>query len=99
MSAETPSTIDDAWSGGFVSGLLTARYYALRHAPTDDFFRSAAPTDTPEVVCALIAQMCKASIDQRLFQTSWSSLDHLLLCESADELHRTLALVHDRHLQ
>lgn len=99
MAAEAPPTIDDAWSGGFVCGLLTARYYALRHAMTDDFFRSAAPTATPEVVCILMARMCKASIDQRLFETSWASLDHLLLCESGDELQQALALIHDRQLQ
>ena len=80
-------------------GLLTARYYALRHAMTDGFFRSAAPTDTPEVVCALVSLMCRASIDRRLFETSWASLDHLLLCESADELQSALALVPDHRLQ
>lgn len=100
MTTETTEvTTDEAWNGGFVSGLLTARYYTLRHAMTDDFFRTAAPTDVPEVVCALISHMCKASINHRLFETSWGSLDHLLLCESADELEKALALVHDRQLQ
>ena len=100
MAPETTTqATDDVWNGGFVCGLLTARYYALRHAMTDNFFRSAAPTDMPEVVCAVITHMCRASIDQRLFETSWASLDHLLLCESTDELQKVLALVHDRHLQ
>ena len=99
MAVETTLTTDDAWDGGFVSGLLTARYYALRHAMTDKFFRSAMPTELPEVVCALISQMCKASIAKRLFETSWASLDHLLLCESADELQRALALIPDHRLQ
>jgi len=93
-------TTDDARNGGFVCGLFTARYYGLRHAMADNFFRSAAaPTDLPEVVCALIQQMSRASIDDRLFQSSWASLDHLLLCESADELKKVLPLVHDRSLQ
>lgn len=99
MTAEKTTITDDAWDGGFVCGLLTARYYALRHAMTDQFFRSAAPMDTPEVVCALISLMCRASIDQRLFETSWASLDHLLLCESADELQRAIALIPDHRLQ
>jgi hypothetical protein len=95
----TTQSTDDVWNGGFVCGLLTARYYVLRHAMTDDFFRSAAPTDMPEVVCALVSNMCRASIDQRLFQKSWAALDHLLLCDSADELVRALSLVHDHKLQ
>ena len=101
MSNDTAiSTTNDVWNGGFVCGLLTARYYTLRHATADDFFSSAAaPTETPEVVGALITQMCRASIDERLFETSWASLDHLLLCESADELRQALAFVQDRNLQ
>ena|ERR1700680_3800544 len=89
----------DAWDGGFVCGLLTARYYGLRHAITDSFFQTAAPAELPEVVCALISHMCRASISHRLFERGWGSLDHLLLCESADELQKILPLVHDRSLQ
>jgi hypothetical protein len=99
MTDETTSGTNAAWDGGFVCGLLTARYYALRHAMSDKFFRSAVPTQTPEVVYALVSQMSRACIDHKLFETSWASLDHLLLCESTDELQRALALVHDRHLQ
>jgi hypothetical protein len=99
MAAETTVTNDDAWNSGFVCGLLTTRYYALRHKVSDGFFRTAASTDLPEVVYELLRQMCKAAIDERLFETSWASLDHLLLCESRDELQRALALVPDRHLQ
>jgi hypothetical protein len=100
MSTETTAQRnDDEWDGGFVCGLLTARYYALRHATTDSFFQTAAPAELPEVVCALISHMCRASISHRLFQNGWGSLDHLLLCSSADELQKALPLVHDRSLQ
>jgi hypothetical protein len=99
MTAEATVTTDQGWNSGFVCGLLTARYYALRHQISDGFFRTAAPTDLPEVVSALLAQMTRVAIDERLFEKSWASLDHLLLCESTDELQRALALVPDRHLQ
>ena len=100
MSTEATATpADDVWSGGFVCGLLTARYYALRHAITDDFFRTAAPTETPEIVYALMSSMCRAAIDQRLFETSWASLDHLLLCNSPQELQTALAIISDCRLQ
>jgi hypothetical protein len=99
MTDETRVGSDGAWDGGFVCGLLTARYYALRHAMSDEFFRSAVPTHTPEVVYALVSQMSRASVDHKLFETSWASLDHLLLCESTDELMRALALAPDYRLQ
>lgn len=99
MTAEATVMTDQGWNSGFVCGLLTARYYALRHQTSDAVFRSAAPTDLPEVVSALLTQMCRVSIDERLFERSWASLDHLLLCDSADELQRALALVPDRLLQ
>ena len=97
QEAETPA--DAAWSGGFVCGLLTSRYYALRHETGDAFFRAAAPTQTPEVVYTLMASMCRAALDQRLFETGWASLDHLLLCESKHELLSALALIPDHRLQ
>ncbi len=89
---------DEGWSG-FVCGLLTARYYALRYQPCDVIFRTKAPSELPEVVRALISQMPKVSIDERLFEISWASLDHLLLCDSPEELQRALALVPDHRLQ
>ena len=94
---ETPT--DGAWNGGFVCGLLTARFYSLRHANTDQFFRTAAPTEVPEVVYSLMATMCRDAIDHRLFETSWASLDHLLLCDSKDELQGALKAVPDYRLQ
>ena len=97
--AESAAASDDAWSSGFVCGLLTARYYVLRHAVTGEFFDAAAPSDTPEIVYLLMTRMCKAAIDSRLFGTSWGSLDHLLLCESGQELDRALALASDHRLQ
>jgi hypothetical protein len=99
MTTEAIITTDQVWNSGFVCGLLTARYYSLRHQISDGFFRTAAPTELPEVVSALLAQMCRVAIDERLFETSWASLDHLLLCDSKDELQSALALVPDRRLQ
>jgi hypothetical protein len=99
VTEEARATTDAAWDGGFVCGLLTARYYTLRHAMSDEFFRSAVPTKTPDVVYELVSQMSRASLDHRLFETSWASLDHLLLCDSVDELRSALALVPDRNLQ
>lgn len=99
MSAEPKHTPDEGWNSGFVCGLLTARYYGLRHQISDAIFRNAAPTDLPDVVSALISAMARVSIDERLFERSWASLDHLLLCDSVDELQRALALVPDRLLQ
>ena len=96
---ESGAALDDARSGGFVCGLLTARYYALRHAIRGEFFRAAAPSDTPEVVYRLMTRMCRSAIARRLFETSWVSLDHLLLCESTQELDRALALAFDHTLQ
>jgi len=99
MTDETTAGTNAAWDGGFVCGLLTARYYTLRHAMSDEFFRSAVPTKTPEVVYELVSTMSRTSIDHRLFETSWASLDHLLLCDSVGELRSALALVPDRNLQ
>ena len=92
-------TPDEAWEGGFVCGLLTARYYALRHGFTDDFYRAAAPTATPDIVHELLSSVCRASIDRQIFEESWAALDHLLLCESSQELKNALAMVPDRTLQ
>ena len=95
----TAGTTNDSWDGGFVHGLLTARYYALRHETTGDFFRAAVPSEVPDVVCTLISTMCRAAIDHRLFESSWASLDHLLLCESKQELQSALAMVPDATVQ
>jgi hypothetical protein len=93
------SNPDAQWIGGYVTGLLTARYYALRHPMTDVIFRFAAPSETPEVVCSLLQSMCRVALDQRLFETSWASLDHYLLCDSVTELQTALAMIPDKLLQ
>lgn len=93
------NTIDEAWSGGFVCGLLTARYYHLRYSSADGFFQRGAPTDAPDVIYALMASMCRGAIDRRLFETSWDSLDHLLLCNNKDELQSALGAIPDHRLQ
>ena len=83
-------TIDDAWSGGFVCGLLTARFYALRHTGSDAFYQSPAPTEVPGTVLALMSAMCRGAIDEHLFRTSWRALDVYLTADSISDLHDAL---------
>ena len=79
-----------AYAGGFVTGLLTARYYALRHPMTASFFQAPVPDQTPDVVYNLLSGMCRAAVDENLFKKSWDSLDRLLLCETPQELEAAL---------
>jgi hypothetical protein len=99
---ETDNTEDQAaiaYAGGFVTGLLTARYYALRHPMTANFFQTPVPDQTPDVVYCLLLNMCRAAVDENLFKKSWASLDRLLLCDSPKELEAVLATVPDASLQ
>src|SRR5271156_4258863 len=89
---------DIAYAGGFVTGLLTARYYALRHPTTGGFFQTPVPDETPDVVYSLLSNMCRAAVDENLFKKSWASLDRLLLCESAQELEAALSITPDCNL-
>ena|SRR2546421_12120243 len=100
MNTENPARhIDEAWDGGYAAGLLSARYYALRYAPNDSFFLTPAPTEVPAIVRELLSSMCRGSIDSRLFESSWTSLDHALLCETSSELRTVLAMIPERHFQ
>jgi hypothetical protein len=95
----TEDRADIAYAGGFVTGLLTARYYALRHPMTANFFQTPVPDQTPDVVYSLLANMCRAAVDENLFKKSWASLDRLLLCDSPKELEAVLATVPNASLQ
>jgi hypothetical protein len=96
---KTDDQMDIAYAGGFVTGLLTARYYALRHPMTANFFQTPVPDQTPDVVYSLLSGMCRAAVDENLFKKSWASLDRLLLCDSPKELEAVLATVPDASLQ
>jgi len=90
-SSDSPGeTIDDAWAGGFVCGLLTARFYALRHPDADAFYHLPAPSEVPGIVLALMSAMCRGAIDERLFGTSWRALDVYLTSDSISDLHDAL---------
>jgi hypothetical protein len=103
MDTDNADTTEDslraAYAGGFVSGLLTARYYALRHPITAGFFQTPVPDQTPDVVYSLLSNMCRAAVDENLFKKSWDSLDRLLLCDSPQELEAALSIVPDASLQ
>jgi hypothetical protein len=95
----TEDQADIAYAGGFVTGLLTARYFALRHPTTGGFFQTPVPDQTPDVVYTLLSNICRAAVDENLFKNSSASLDWLLLCDSPKELEAVLATVPDASLQ
>ena len=88
---ESQKAADRAYAGGFVSGLLTARYYALRHPLTASLYSKPVPSETPDIVYGLLTTMLRKSVDNYLFGRSWDSLDHLLLCETQDALMAEIA--------
>ena len=96
---KTEDQMGAAYAGGFVTGLLTARYYALRHPINDTFFQTPVPDQTPDVVYSLLSNMCRVAVDENLFKKSWDSLDRLLLCESPQELETALSVVPECSLQ
>jgi hypothetical protein len=96
----TETQIDRVYAGGFVTGLLTARYWHLRNSAKGDFFRNPVPTETPLIVYAILSNMCRSAIDSRLFETQgFREIDALLLCETENELHAALRTVPDRRIQ
>jgi hypothetical protein len=103
MDTDNADTTEDslraAYAGGFVTGLLTARYYALRHPMNGGFFQTPVPDQTPDVVYRLLSEMCRAGVDDNLFKKSWDSLDRLLLCESPQELETALSVIPECSLQ
>jgi hypothetical protein len=78
--------VDVAYTDGYVEGLITARYYALRYAKDDAFFDEPAPLDTPEVVVSIVESMCTGCLYRHLWENGWNSLDELLLCDSSEHV-------------
>src|SRR5215469_13974361 len=97
MTEVSQPRIEDVYQGGFVAGLLTARYYALRHALNGEAFGRGAPSEVPALVHLILERLPRATVDQCLFQESWRSLDHLLLCESSQEFEAALILTPGLH--
>jgi len=80
-----------------VAGLLTARYFALRHPLNAGAFLRAAPSEIPSIVYHILERLSRVTVDHYLFNESWRSLDHLLLCESPEELEAALAATPGLH--
>jgi hypothetical protein len=89
MACDQP--VEAIYSGGFIGGLLTARYFALRHPLNGGVFLNAAPSEIPEIVHRILDRLPRATVDDAIFGTSWRALDHLLLCDSSEELEAALA--------
>jgi hypothetical protein len=82
--------VEDVYQGGFVAGLLTARYYALRHPLNGETFGRGAPSEVPTIVYLILERLPRAIVDDAIFNTSWRALDHLLLCDSTEQLEVAL---------
>jgi hypothetical protein len=92
--------MDRVYAGGFVTGLLTARFWHLRNPVKDEFSLKPVPTETPPIVYALLSSMCRAAIDSRLFETQgFREIDALLLCDTENELHAALRTLPDCRIQ
>jgi hypothetical protein len=78
------------YDAGYIGGLLTARYHALRHAANDDFFDAPAPRDVPEVVDYILENFCRECVERRIFEAAWAGLDDVLRCSSIGELEAHL---------
>ncbi len=97
MTSASEQPVEAIYSGGFVAGLLTARYYALRHSLNAEVFSRAAPKQIPPIVYSILERLCRTTVDHYVFETSWRSLDHLLLCETQEELEAALAITPGLH--
>jgi hypothetical protein len=91
MTTVSEQAAEPIYAGGFVAGLMTARYFALRHSLNDEVFFRGAPAQVPAIVYLILERLSRATVDHYIFGTSWRALDHLLLCESQQELEAALA--------
>jgi hypothetical protein len=96
-SPASEHAVEPIYAGGFVAGLLTARYYALRHPINEGAFLSGAPREIPSIVYLILERIPRVTVDHYIFQTSWRALDHLLLSESPEELEAALAATPGLH--
>ncbi len=83
---EAKRRISEAFGDGYTTGLIVSRYYALRFATDDIVFDAPAPMEIPDVVSEIIGNICRDCRDEYLFGDGWSSIDHLLLCNSPEEV-------------
>ena len=97
MTTASDQPVEAVYTGGFVAGLLTARYYALRHSLNDGAFLHGAPSEVPTVVYAMLERLSRVTVDHYLFTVGWRSLDHLLLCETPEELEGALGATPGLH--
>jgi hypothetical protein len=97
MTTSSEQAVEPIYAGGFVAGLLTARYYALREPLNGGVFQRGAPSQVPSIVYLILERLSRAVIDHYIFGTSWRALDHLLLCESPEELDAALATTPGLH--
>jgi hypothetical protein len=91
MTTASEQAVEPIYSGGFVAGLLTARFFALRDTINGGVFQRGAPSEIPTIVYLILERLSRATVDHYLFSVGWRSLDHLLLCESPEELEANLA--------
>lgn len=103
MTADTERPVFDAegyYESGLVAGILLSRYIALRSSgPADPVFTTPVPSEIPEVIRTLLTCMSRASVNARLFETGWHSLDRLLLSESPEEVRIALRSDSDARIQ
>lgn len=91
MTAVSEQEAEPIYAGGFVAGLLTARYFALRHPINEGAFLYGAPSEIPSTVYLILERLPRVTVDHYLFAVGWRSLDHLLLCNTSEELDAALA--------
>ena len=97
MTTASEQPVEGIYSGGFVAGLLTARYYALRDTLNGGVFQRGAPSEVPTIVYLILERLSRVTVDHYLFTVGWRSLDHLLLCETLEELDAALATTPGLH--
>jgi hypothetical protein len=91
MTTASEQAVEPIYSGGYVAGLLTARYFALRDTLNGGVFQRGAPSEIPTIVYLILERLSRAAVDHYLFSVGWRSLDHLLLCHTSEELKAALA--------
>jgi hypothetical protein len=97
MTTSSEQAVEPIYVGGFVAGLLTARYYALRDTLNGGVFQRGAPSEVPTIVHLILERLPRTSVDHYLFTVGWRSLDHLLLCHTPEELEAALATTPGLH--
>lgn len=97
MTTASEQAVEPIYSGGYVAGLLTARYYALRDTLNGGVFQRGAPSEIPTIAYLILERLSRTTVDHYLFTVGWRSLDHLLLCQTTEELEAALATTPGLH--